>query len=99
MMLLNGNTVQAAEKQDSIPKVNYLNEPILEYTAGDTVNFNLYSPNYGGRVQYRVVLWDNNKRKREIYGHRETGIIPTGSHMGITALTCIGGLMNQAPIE
>lgn len=45
-----------------VPKVQYVTAPQLEYTAGDRVQFNLNAPNYGGRVQYRVVLWDNNNK-------------------------------------
>lgn len=63
MMLLNSISVQAAEKQAVIPKVDYVTAPVLEYTAGDIVNFDLNAPNYGGRVQYRVVLWDDNKKE------------------------------------
>lgn len=40
-----------------VPKVQYVSAPKLEYTVGDRVQFNLNAPNYGGRVQYRVVLW------------------------------------------
>lgn len=40
-----------------VPKVQYVSSPKLEYTVGDRVQFNLNAPNYGGRVQYRVVLW------------------------------------------
>lgn len=46
-----------------VPKVGYVSSPKLEYTAGDRVQFNLNAPNYGGRVQYRVVLWDNNNKQ------------------------------------
>lgn len=27
------------------------------------MNFNLNLPNYGGRVQYRVILWDNSGKE------------------------------------
>ncbi len=51
-----------------VPKVQYVSSPKLEYTAGDRVQFNLNAPNYGGRVQYRVVLWDNNnKQMRDLW--------------------------------
>lgn len=55
--------VQAVEKQLIIPKVGYVKAPNLEYTAGDIVNFDLHTPNYGGRVQYRAILWDDNKKE------------------------------------
>jgi hypothetical protein len=49
------------------PKVQYVQTPQLEYIAGDRVQFNLNAPNYGGRVQYRVVLWnDETKSYRDL---------------------------------
>lgn len=55
-------------KQGSIPVIAYVKTPGLEYKAGDTVNFDLYTPNYGGRIQYRVVLWDDKKKEaRDIW--------------------------------
>lgn len=50
------------------PKVGYVEAPKLEYTVGDRVSFNLNAPNYGGRVQYRVVLWnDETKSYRDLW--------------------------------
>lgn len=60
-VLFNNVPAMAAVKT-IIPKVAYVNAPKLEYTAGDVINFDLHTPNYGGKVQYRVVLWDNNKK-------------------------------------
>jgi uncharacterized protein YjdB len=63
VMLLNSIAVQAAQKQAIVPNVDYVIAPTLQYTAGDIVTFDLHSPNYGGRVQYRVILWDDNRKE------------------------------------
>lgn len=66
--LLNSMTVQAAQNHGVVPIVDYVKAPDLEYTAGDIVNFDLHALNYGGRVQYRVVLWkDNKKEARDLW--------------------------------
>lgn len=53
---------QAAGKPVVVPQVQFATAPVTEYMVGDRVGFNIYSPNYGGRVEYRVVLW-NDARK------------------------------------
>lgn len=45
-----------------VPKIQFASPPITQYQAGDRVNFNIYAPNYGGKVQYRVVLWNDTKK-------------------------------------
>ncbi|MDF2672693.1 MAG: carboxyl-terminal protease [Clostridiales bacterium] len=44
-----------------IPEIK-LASPVVEYKAGDRVAFKLNAPNYGGRVQYRVMLWDDETK-------------------------------------
>lgn len=51
------------KKPTNVPVVEYAKTPTIEYKAGDIVKFDLYAPNYKGRVQYRVILWDGNKKK------------------------------------
>jgi hypothetical protein len=53
---------QAAVKKTIIPEVQFASAPVIEYTAGDRVQFNINSPNYGGKVEYRVVLWNDSKK-------------------------------------
>ncbi len=52
----------AAVKKTVIPQVAFANAPVTQYKAGDRVGFNIYAPNYGGRVEYRVVLWNDSMK-------------------------------------
>lgn len=45
----------------SIPEVK-ITSPDLEYSLDERVAFKLNTPNYGGRVQYRVMLWDDTSK-------------------------------------
>lgn len=45
-----------------VPKVQFVGEQKTEFTAGERVTFNLNAANYGGRVQYRVVLWNDSTK-------------------------------------
>lgn len=60
--LIIGTTAQAAVKKTIVPVVQFASAPVIEYTAGDRVQFNINSPNYGGKVEYRVVLWDDSQK-------------------------------------
>ncbi|MDF2673246.1 MAG: hypothetical protein K0R09_1511 [Clostridiales bacterium] len=62
VMVLRVTNVQAADKKTVVPEVSFAISPVNEYTAGDRVKFNINSPNYGGLVEYRVILWDDNKK-------------------------------------
>lgn len=53
---------KAAVKKTVIPQVEFASAPVTQYTVGDRVGFNIYAPNYGGRVEYRVVLWNNSMK-------------------------------------
>lgn len=48
-------------KNNSIPLIQ-ITSPDIEYSSGERVAFNLSTPNYGGRVQYRVMLWDETTK-------------------------------------
>lgn len=50
--------VQAAQKKSSILDLKIVTEPELQYQYGDTIAFTVTSPNYGGRVEYRVMLYN-----------------------------------------
>ncbi|MDF2675290.1 MAG: S-layer protein, partial [Clostridiales bacterium] len=54
--------VKAAKVQHQIPEIKYASAPATEYFAGDRIRFDIYAPNYGGRVEYRVILWDDSKK-------------------------------------
>lgn len=60
--VLSYTPAQAARKPTVVPQVQFANAPVTEYKVGDRVGFNIYSPNYGGRVEYRVVLWNDSKK-------------------------------------
>lgn len=44
-----------------IPEVK-ITSPDLQYNSGERVAFKLSTPNYGGRVQYRVMMWDDTTK-------------------------------------
>lgn len=52
----------AAGLSNQIPQIKYASAPVTEYFAGDRIRFDIYAPNYGGRVEYRVILWDDNRK-------------------------------------
>lgn len=68
----------------TIPEIK-LSSPILKYKTGDRVTFMLNTPNYGGRVQYRAMLWDDtSKTYRDLWttGDRYySGWKPYGNEM------------------
>lgn len=67
-MMLNFVMAAPTKAATVYPQVQYAQEPQLEYTVGDRVQFNLFTPNYGGRVQYRVVLWnDETKSYKDLW--------------------------------
>lgn len=45
-----------------VPQVQFVGEQKTEFTAGERITFNLNAANYGGRVQYRVVLWNDTTK-------------------------------------
>lgn len=53
---------KTASAKPVVPEIKFASPPVTQYTAGDRVNFNIHAPNYGGRVQYRVVLWNDSKK-------------------------------------
>lgn len=59
----NGLIPKTEKKTSNVPVVEYVKAPTLEYKAGDIVRFDLHAPNYKGRVQYRVILWDGNRKE------------------------------------
>lgn len=75
--------VQAVAKKPAIPKLVLTKQPDAEYTAGDRITAEVKAPNYSGRVQYRLILWDGkNKTQRDLWpsmpGYYYTKWIPTG---------------------
>lgn len=61
--LLCSMPAEAAVKKTVLPDVQFASAPVTEYTAGDRVQFNINSPNYGAKVEYRVILWDDSKKQ------------------------------------
>lgn len=56
-----------------VPEIAFSDAPRTEYTVGDRVSFNIYCPNYTGRVEYRVVLWDDSKKSYSDLWHSGNG--------------------------
>lgn len=46
-----------------MPKLNLITPPAKEYKPGDTISLTVSSPNYGGKVEYRVILYNGNTKK------------------------------------
>ena len=44
------------------PQIRFVKAPAASYTAGDRVSFVVQAPNYSGRVEYRVVLYNCTKK-------------------------------------
>lgn len=53
---------RVAQAYPSIPQVEFVSAPVTEYTVGDRVQFKIFAPNYSGRVEYRVVLWNDSTK-------------------------------------
>lgn len=50
------------------PKVRLLSNLKKEYLEGDRISLRLNTPNYSGKVQYRVVVFDNERKvKKELW--------------------------------
>lgn len=47
---------------DTAPKLQMVNQPAAEYHPGDRVFFTVTSPNYGGKVEYRVILYNGTTK-------------------------------------
>jgi hypothetical protein len=60
-------TSKAAIRQ-AVPKLRVVTNPKTEYKVGDRITFKVTSPNYGGAVEYRVILWNGNtKTQKELW--------------------------------
>lgn len=51
-----------AQAYPAIPQAEFVSAPVTEYTVGDRVQFKIFAPNYSGRVEYRVVLWNDSTK-------------------------------------
>lgn len=75
--------VQGMAKKTVLPKMKLISGPKAEYEIGERVTIKVNAPNYKGKVQYRVILWDGNKKaQRELWpsmpGYYYTNWIPKG---------------------
>ncbi len=62
IVLLGNVSANAAVKKVVLPKVQFTTAPTTEYIVGDRIKFNINALPYGGRVEYRVVLWEDAKK-------------------------------------
>lgn len=53
-----------AAKAVNVPKLQMVTQPEKEYKNGDRVSLTVTSPNYGGQVEYRVILWNGTTKKQ-----------------------------------
>lgn len=45
------------------PKIQLVAQPKAEYNVGERIYIKVKAPNYSGKVEYRAVIWDGNKRE------------------------------------
>lgn len=45
------------------PKIQLMAQPKVEYKIGERIYAKFKCPNYSGKVEYRAVLWDGNKKR------------------------------------
>lgn len=50
-----------AAKAPAVPKLEWVTEPAFNET-GDRISMTVTSPNYGGQVEYRVMLWNGTTK-------------------------------------
>lgn len=63
----------SAAKKEALPQVSFVTAPVTEYTEGDRVRFDINAPNYGGKVEYRVVLWEDSRKTAHDLWNAENG--------------------------
>lgn len=54
---------QSSTASSLVPKLNLITSPKSEYKQGDTISLAVTSPNYGGKVEYRVILYNGTTKK------------------------------------
>lgn len=70
LFILTSINVKAA----SVPDLQMVTQPKTEYTDGDRISFTVNSPNYSGKVEYRVILWNGTtKTQSELWKTPVTG--------------------------
>jgi hypothetical protein len=83
--LISSVPIQAARKPVAKPKLQIIVNPKPEYKVGERVSLVVQCPNYSEAVEYRVILWDGNKKQqRELWpkmpGYYYTKWRPTGTY-------------------
>lgn len=79
-----------------IPKLQMVSQPAKEYKPGDRISFVVTSPNYGGKVQYRVILYNGTTKKTsELWktpktGYYYTNWMPSGNYKFTISWPAIG---------
>lgn len=69
-----------------IPKLQIVTQPKSSYVEGDRISFTVTNPNYSGKVQYRVILYNGTTKKTsELWNTPKTGYYytawqPAGSY-------------------
>lgn len=55
------------------PKVKFVTQPKAEYKDGDRISFVVTAPNYSGKVEYRVMLWNGTTKKTSELWSKQPG--------------------------
>jgi hypothetical protein len=63
LLSLQSLNITAQGKVQALPKLQIVTQPGIEYKNGDTITFTVVSPNYSGKVEYRVILYNGTTKK------------------------------------
>lgn len=62
LIILFGVNTAASAKVVILPELNIIEQPIRQYSADETISFKVQAPNYGGKVEYRVILYNGTTK-------------------------------------
>lgn len=66
-------------KAAAAPKLQIVSQPNKEYKNGDTIAFKVTNPNYSGKVEYRVILYNGTTKKTtNLWNTSKTGYFYRG---------------------
>lgn len=62
LIILFGVNSAVSAKVVILPKLNIIEQPVRQYSANETISFKVQAPNYGGKVEYRVILYNGTTK-------------------------------------
>lgn len=74
LIMLFGVSTTASAKAVILSKLKIIGQPERQYSASETISFKVQAPNYGGKVEYRVILYNGTtKTITNLWNTPETG--------------------------